>query len=148
MPNAKSAKAIKRLVSGETPSLIDADKGNELIDAVNQLLSLTISPQGFGKLIAGDKGAILDLTPLRNIFEQLGISPQAFTTTTPTGAGGGNGNSFLGIINQVAEGYNQLLGALASSTLHAECDAVTRVITVTWTINLPPPVTYPGLPLT
>ena len=31
------AKNIDKLISGQTPSLLQADKGNELIDAINQI---------------------------------------------------------------------------------------------------------------
>ena len=31
------AKNIEKLVAGQTPSLLQADKGNELIDALNQI---------------------------------------------------------------------------------------------------------------
>ncbi len=126
-------KLIKKLVAGETPSLMEASKGNELIEKINAILQLQVSPQGFGKITDGDKNLILDLTPIRDLINQLSTAVSAYSQTTGGGGGGGGGSN-----NAWKGPYNALLNALASSELSAECDPETRTITVSWDINLPP----------
>lgn len=47
---------IERLVVGETPTLLEADKGNELIDRINALGSLSIEAGTKDEVIYADDG--------------------------------------------------------------------------------------------
>lgn len=125
---------IKKVITGETPSLLDADKANELIDAINALRKMEVSPQGLGEFTQGEKNVVLNLNPLKALFNQLSTVVAAMSTTTPGGGGGGGGGSS----SDWKTAYNALLTALASSTISAACDPTTRAITVTWNISLPP----------
>ncbi len=58
------ASPIKRLEKGRQPTLLDTDKANELIDLLNALVNVQISPAGAGRLNIGKDSAILDLSPL------------------------------------------------------------------------------------
>ncbi len=125
---------LKLVQRGETPSLIDADKANELIRAINAFRNMTVSPQGLGKITLGEKNVQLDLTPLKALYDQLNAIVSAISTTTAgPGGGGGSGGS-----SDWKTPYNALINALASSTISADCDPVTRAVTVTWNIDLPP----------
>lgn len=125
---------IKSLVAGDVPSLNSAEKGNELIDAINALLEIKISPEGYGKITLGDKNAIIDLTDLQKIITGLSTTVAAMSTTTVAGGGGGGGSS------DVANKVNEIIGALNGITIDAECDPVTRDITVTLNIDVPAPL--------
>jgi len=127
---------LKLLVKGDTPTLLDADKANEVIRAINAVRNLTVSPQGLGKVTLGEKNMQLDLTPLKTLYDQLAAVVSAISTTTSSGGGGGGGSDLTSIKNA----YNALLTALGSSTITAECDATTRAVTVTWNIDLPGPI--------
>lgn len=127
---------IKLVIPGEVPSLLDATKANELIHAINAFRNLTVSPQGLGKITLGEKNVVLDLNPLKALFDQLSTIVSSMSTTTGGGSSGGGGG---GSSTEWKAAYNALLAALGSSTITADCDAVTRDITVTWNINLPPP---------
>lgn len=129
MPNV----TIKNVVKGNAPSLLDAEKANEVINRLNSLLAMEVSPQGFGKLTLGEKNAKLDLTPIRDLINQLSTTVSAFSQTTGGGGGGSGGTS-----TAWKAPYNALLNALATSSLSATCDPDTREITVTWEIDLPP----------
>ena len=52
---------INELVKGQTPTLIEADKGNELIRAINALLNLTVRRGAKDQLIVSSHNAILEL---------------------------------------------------------------------------------------
>tara|TARA_A200000159_G_scaffold4938_1_gene4617 strand:- start:2385 stop:2729 length:345 start_codon:yes stop_codon:yes gene_type:complete len=47
---------IKRVAKGQTPTLLEADKANELIDAINMLLNIQVyvKPDGAPEVIYGD----------------------------------------------------------------------------------------------
>lgn len=86
-------KLIKELIADDVPSLNSAEKGNELIRAINALLQLQIVPVGYGKLTVGDKNIILDLTDRRN----LDVQPPASTAAQGVnvgGSGGGGGGPY------------------------------------------------------
>ena len=46
--------AIERLVVGETPTLLEADKGNELIDRLNALANIEIEPGETDEILWGE----------------------------------------------------------------------------------------------
>lgn len=65
------ATPIPRLNKGGTPTLLDADLGNKLIDALNALSNLTVSPN-YGRMTTDGKGgAVLDLGPLQQTIADL-----------------------------------------------------------------------------
>lgn len=129
-------KQIKLLVAGETPSLLSADKGNEVLSVLNSLLAATISPEGYGKFVWGDKNLKLDLTDLQKIVNQLNTNIAAISTVTVSGGGGGGGGSNSAVVNKI----NQIITALDGISIDAECDPVTRDITVTLNIDVPDPL--------
>jgi hypothetical protein len=56
-------KQIARLKTGDkTRTARHADVMNEIIDALNALQNMTVSPTGTGKFIYSDANAVLDLT--------------------------------------------------------------------------------------
>lgn len=62
------ANRIQSVIRGKAPTLLEADKANELIDAINAFLSLKVAPNGAGKLEVtgigtGRPSAILHLEP-------------------------------------------------------------------------------------
>ncbi len=129
---------LKEVVAGETPTLLEADKANELIRAINAFRALTVSPQGLGKITLGEKNVVLDLTPLKTLFDQLSTVVSSFTTVAPAGGGGGGGGggSSIAIVAKI----NQIIAALGAMTITATCDPVTRDIAVTLNINEPAPL--------
>ena len=56
-----SGKKIARLVSGQVPSLLDAKKGNELIDALNALQNIQIRYGEYFKASYGTNGVTLTI---------------------------------------------------------------------------------------
>lgn len=56
------AQQIARLEKGDsTRTAMHADVMNEIIDAVNRMLALTVSPQGAGKFIWSDANGVLQI---------------------------------------------------------------------------------------
>ena len=53
--------AIQVLTKGQAPTLLDTEKANELITAINALLSMEVQPQGAGKLVSSKGKVQLDL---------------------------------------------------------------------------------------
>lgn len=127
---------IKPLVAGQTPSLLDTDKANELVDAINSLQQMQVNPQGFGKLTLGDKNIILDLTQIRDLINQLTTTVNAYSQTTGGGGGGGGGGTTD--LSAIRNSINGLIVGLANATFNAACDPVTRDITLSMSIILPP----------
>lgn len=128
---------IKPLVAGQTPSLLDTDKANELVDAINSLQQMQVNPQGFGKLTLGDKNIILDLTQIRDLINQLTTTVNAYSQTSGAGGGGGGGGGRDALTTFTV---NKLIEALSTMTLAAVCNPGDGTITVTLTIDLPPPI--------
>lgn len=56
-----SGAKIDRLKSGQTPSLLDAQRGNELIDKINALQNIQIRYGEYFKASYGDNGVILTI---------------------------------------------------------------------------------------
>ena len=53
---------IERLVQGETPSLLDAEKGNEVIDAINPLQKIEIQRKGTSDFVSySDNNVLINL---------------------------------------------------------------------------------------
>ena len=52
---------IKRVQKGQTPTLLEADKANELIDAINMLLSMQVKTKstGAGEVIYGQNAVTI-----------------------------------------------------------------------------------------
>jgi len=63
---------LKSFTTGEPRTLIEAKEANKLVDAINAILRLTVSPQGCGSLKVSDQNVVLDLNPLmKNIADQV-----------------------------------------------------------------------------
>jgi len=85
------AKQIPKLNSGQAPSLLNAEKGNELINAINALLTSTASTKaqiaGLSLRVDGNGQIILDATEdlvniIRNITEgETNGVPEGFVET-------------------------------------------------------------------
>ena len=56
-----SGKKIDRLVQGQTPSLIDTDKGNEVIDRVNSLLNIKVEEGDENEISYSDEDVYLTI---------------------------------------------------------------------------------------
>ena len=56
----KSTAKIARVIKGQVPTLIQAEKANELIDLLNSLLNLKTNPTG-GHIKVGADSSVLDL---------------------------------------------------------------------------------------
>jgi hypothetical protein len=125
-------KQIVRLKKGATPSLLDTDKGNELIDVINALLRLTASPTGWAKLVVGDKEVVLDLSGLDKIIQQLQIAINGPPPSNPL-AGGGTGTD-----TSLRATVNGIITALSSPVFTIACSPTDGTITAT--------LTFPGLP--
>ncbi len=124
---------LKEPVAGETEGFLDAEYGAKVIRAVNALRNLVVSPQGLGSLKVGDKNVVLDLTPLKTLFDQISTTVAAMSTVSGAGGGGGGGSSLV-LTN---EKINEIIGALRAMTITAECDPDDGTITVTLNIDLP-----------
>lgn len=53
---------IKPVQKGKGPTLLDADKANEIIRVVNAIATMQVVPQGSGKFVQQHDTAILDLS--------------------------------------------------------------------------------------
>ena len=53
---------IKKLQKGSAPSLLDTNKGNEIIDAINALSNISIKRGASDSFHASDSNAIITLT--------------------------------------------------------------------------------------
>jgi hypothetical protein len=62
---------IKRIVKGSDRTLTKAEVANEVVDAVNLLLDIRVTPEDAGKFLQGKEGLILDLSPLVNRLKEL-----------------------------------------------------------------------------
>lgn len=60
------AKEIQLMKKGEAPSLIEAAQANLLINAVNALRRIKITPQGAGTINVSDSEVVIDLSSLMN----------------------------------------------------------------------------------
>lgn len=108
------AAQIRRLEKGKTPSLINAQKGNEIIDNLNALQAMIVSPQGMGKLTANGNNAVLDLTPIRRMLDQLA---QQLQTLMETPLADNQVTEILNQINNINERLNN-----ASIDVEAVCN--------------------------
>lgn len=119
--------ALKKLVKGQGPTLLDTDTGNKLIDLVNAQAGMTVSPAGFGKMQAGPDRAILDLSGLNSIITQLQQTVAAIQQSNNAGSD----------VAALAKKVNSLITAISGSTITVKCN-VDGTITITQT--------FPGLP--
>lgn len=86
--------ALEHLPEGDGGAvvLVSTTAVNRLIDKMNALIALQISPQGIGSLKVGDKNAILDLSGIREyIVSQIQAVENGGAGGGPNG-GGGTGN--------------------------------------------------------
>ena len=134
MAEAKIQK-LSNVVRGEVPSLLDAEKANELINAINAFRTMTISPQGFGKLTLGKDNVVLDLNSLKKLIDELSTTVSAFSQANGGGGAGGSGG---GTSSSVTNTINAIINGLQGMTLTLACDPATRQITGTINLTLPP----------
>lgn len=113
---------LRRQVKGRGPTLVNADEANKLIDPVNSLLTLRITPDTGCTLTFGARDATLDLGPLVKFITAQVM--QALTTGgTPAGTPSGGGVS-----------TDTIVSALKSASLNINCNADG---TITGNLNLP-----------
>jgi hypothetical protein len=64
---------IKKLTAGSSDTLLSASRANEIIDAVNALLGMRVTPLGTGKLLVSGPSCVLDLTttPAESVFPEV-----------------------------------------------------------------------------
>lgn len=83
---------IKKLPEpDEGVMLVSTEAYNRLVDALNALLLMQVKPQGVGKLLVGDKNAILDLSGIEQYVVQLVQAVQNGGAGGGSSAGGGSG---------------------------------------------------------
>jgi hypothetical protein len=83
---------LEKLEEGDSGQvvLVDTRAFNRLIDKMNAMIDMDISPQGVGKYLVSDKNAVLDLTPLeQKVFQWV---QAAVNGGAGGGAGGGGGS--------------------------------------------------------
>lgn len=114
--------------------MLDTATANKLIQAVNQILSLIVAPNGAGKLVSSDAGVILDLSGLIALVTKVQTSQDAITQTTSPGTpgGGGGGGDLNGKINAV-------INALNAASINAICNDDGSVSVTLVIPGLPPP---------
>lgn len=125
------ADKIARLEKGKTPSLLSAEKGNELIDTINSLQGMTVSPQGTGSLVSSKNNTVLDLSPIRTLLDQLALQ----VANLMNGLDGTDGGSeaITNLQNQIDTIKNRLDNA--SISMEAFCNP-DSTITINATLNI------------
>ncbi len=128
---------IPQMRPGQTPSLLDAATANRLIDAINALSGLIISPAGYGRMTTDGKGgAVLDLSPIQETIAELNKKLNAIQST----------NSAAADLGPLVTGFNSLVASINSSTLAVECHG-DGTITATLTFpDMPAPIPTPPPP--
>ena len=59
---------LERIVKGEPRTLIEAVEANKIIDLLNAIAKMKVSPNGAGKFVAEEGGAVLDLSPMAKVI--------------------------------------------------------------------------------
>lgn len=118
---------IPRLTRKATPTLLQTDFGNQLIDLVNALADMKVSPSGFGKVTGGPAGMTLDLGPLQKVIEDLLKKLNAIAQTSGTG----------GEVGALTKRVDLIIQSIANSSLDIVCNGDG---TITGTLI------FPGLP--
>ena len=117
------ASLIPRLKKGATPSFLNTDLGNRVIDAINALFQMKVSPDGYGKFQAdGKTGATLDLGGLQKVIQDLSSKVNAIETSLA--------QSGTQVLNNRLD---QVIGSLQDATIEATCnDSGTITVTITF----------------
>ena len=63
-----SKPGIDQLVQGSRPTLIEADKGNEVIDALNVLRNISISPGDQNQVLYSEDGVKIEFASTKSDF--------------------------------------------------------------------------------
>lgn len=127
---------IPRLKRGAKPTLLNSEFGNRLIDLVNSLAMMTVSPNGYGKVtVDGKGGAVLNLEPLQRLIADIQKALEAINKSdaqsNPTQTNGGGGSQ------TVIQTVNQIINSINNSTLQLTCNGDG---TISGTL------TFPGMP--
>lgn len=67
------ADKIQSLAKGKTPTFLEAEFGNKIINLLNALANQTISPAGMGSFTATANNAVLDLSPIKAALDALSL---------------------------------------------------------------------------
>ncbi len=62
--------------SGDGVILMSTAAANKLVDAINALVDLQVSPQGFATLKVGDKNSVLDFVQLEERLKKIEVNQQ------------------------------------------------------------------------
>lgn len=73
------ADPIPLLSKKKAPTMLEADFGNMVIELLNSIAAMTISPAGSGKLVATKNNTVLDLTPLVQKVDAVALALQQST---------------------------------------------------------------------
>lgn len=139
------ASPIPRLNKKGTPTFLNADFGNKVIDVVNALMLLEVSPAGYGKIVVGDKSAKLDLQALKGIIDELtkkiaSIQQSVSESSAQTQVQNitQQVTNLASNVDKVSKKLDATVAALNGATISAECnDDGTISVTLTLT-GLPP----------
>jgi hypothetical protein len=107
------------------PSLIDTETANKFRGAIEDLRTLKVSPQGYGKLLASDQGVVLDLSGIADVLKkQLKAAQDA----------AGQDPRFDALNTKV----NAIIASLNAASISASCDS-SGSVTVT--------ILFPNMPI-
>ena len=118
---------IPLLARGKTPTALDTDWMNGVLNAINAFKAMNFSPQGYGKIVIGEREVTIDMSGLATVITQLQ------TAITALQSSGGSGTASLG---PVITAVNAIIAALNAATVTCNLDG-----TITLTIpNIPNPL--------
>lgn len=106
---------IKRVSKSTTPTMLEADFANKIIDAINAIICARVVPDGIGRFTFGSDSLVLDLsllnTDISNIIE---------SSST---------------IIQINEKIDSIIEALRSPNINAVCNG-DGTITISVSFNI------------
>lgn len=108
---------------GKAPSLINAEEANRVIRLLNSLAGMQVSPQGVGKIVSNENNAVLDLSPLKSLIDQLAQVVQSMKPNTETTE---TAQVLSQLIDRVSAIENRLSNASISHDL--QCDSMGNIV--------------------
>lgn len=113
---------------GDTPTFLDADFANRVLEFLNGIATARVTPAGAGKFVVTDKGFVLDLAQGKATSQQ------------GTGAPGSGGSSSVEAQLAALTGQvNAIKASLQNATITATCNTSDGTIVITLTLpNFPP----------
>lgn len=104
---------IPLLSRGKTPTALDTDWMNGLLQAVNAFKAMNFAPQGYGKIVIGQREVTIDMSGLAAVITQIQTAITALQST------GGSGTASLG---PIITAINAIIAALNAATVTCNLD--------------------------